>query len=69
MGENRQGGNDRNNPSSIDQAGQQPDRQDQQRQGQVDRQQNQQDRQQQDLDPARRRDQADQSDTERNRQR
>lgn len=71
MGENRQGGNDRNNPSDISQ-GQQPDRQDQQRQGQVDRQQNQQGSQQDRNDPQRR-DKADQgsdqTNVERDRQR
>ncbi|ARR52220.1 hypothetical protein [Rhizorhabdus wittichii] len=66
MGENRQGGNDRNNPSSMGQQGQPHERQDQQRQGSVDRQQNQQGKeQQQDRNQQQRRDQADRDDKQR----
>lgn len=65
MGENRQGGNDRNNPSSMGREGQTHERQDQQRQGSVNRQQNQQGGQQQDRNQQQRRDQADQGDIER----
>jgi hypothetical protein len=70
MGENRQGGNDRNDPSGMSQDPN--ERQDQQRQGSVDRQQNKQGGQQQNPGQPERRDQgeqADQGDIERDRQR
>lgn len=63
MGENRQGGHDRNNPSSTDRQGQPHERQDQQRRGSVDRQQNQQKGQQGQQE---RRDKADHNENNRN---